>query len=378
MFREALKRLHTEERGSVAATLERPAQGRGAGGKAPARPLIPFVRAAHQHTEGPFFQVTVTPGLLAQAIGPFDVPAYGFLKNVVIVVTSAGGALGTGVLSADYPNNVFSSVALTDPNNNNIQYPVDGFQLAMENLFGGYVFSSDPAAAPDYSATINPAFMLRIPVEITPWDAFGALANQNPASAFKVALTIPPLATLLSTVGTATAPNITIRGYLEAWSAPAPTDLLGQAQETLPPGLGTTQYWSPFSPVVAAGQQTIRLTKVGNLIRNLVLITRDVNGARSAAMLPDPIRIVWDAADLINEPVTYRRKKMFEQSGIQPPVGVYCYSFTDDQDGHNGYENRHLWLPTVQSTRLEIQGVFGAAGTIQILTNDVAVTPAGR
>jgi len=59
-------------------------------------------------------------------------------------------------------------------------------------------------------------------------------------------------------------------------------------------------------------------------------------------------------------------------------AGVLVFPFTDDQDGGIGYESRHMWLPTVQSTRLEIEGAFGAAGTLEILTNDVAVTALGR
>lgn len=357
-------------------TLAAPAGGK-TKGQQKARPVVPFVRAAHKHTEGPFFQTTVTPAANAQAIGPFDVPAYGFLRAVWIVVTATTGALGGGAVTADFPFNVFSNIGLRDPNGNNLQYPMTGYQLMLENLLGGYVWSMDPAAAPDYTAAVNPQFALRIPVEITPWDAFGSLGNQNASSAYKVDLTVNTLANLI-TGGAPTAPALTIRGYLEAWSAPAAVDLLNQPQETKPPGLGTTQFWSPYVPVVAAGQQTIRLTKVGNLIRNLILVTRDNTGARVNTMLPDPIRIVWDAADLFNEPVTYRRKKMYEQTNITPPTGVYAYLFTDDQDGHAGFENRHLWLPTVQSTRLEVQGVFGGAGTLEILTNDVAVTPAGR
>lgn len=363
---------------AATATLERPAQGRGAGSKGPARPMVPFVRAAHHHTEGPFFQTTVTPAAATQVIGPFDVPAYGFLRNVWVTVSGSWGALGGGALTGDYPWNIFQNVSLTDPNGNNLFYPLNGYQWYLANLFGGYVFTTDPAAQPGYTATIAaPSFALRIPVEITPWDAFGSLANQNAASAYKVNLTVNTLAALV-TGGAPTAPAIVIRGYLEAWSAPAATDLLGNSQETLPPGLGTTQFWSPYVPVVAAGQQTIRFTKVGNLIRGFVLVFRTAAGARSAAVPPDPIRVVWDSADLFNEPLTYRANVAYEQVGVAPPVGVYPYLFTDDQDGHAGFENRHLWLPTVQSTRLEVQGTFGAAGTMEILTNDVAVTPAGR
>lgn len=363
-------------------TLER-APGRGAAPRQAARPLVPFVRAAHRHVEGAFSDVTVTPGAAATTIAPADVPSYGYLTAVWIHVLGSAGVLGTGVLNADFPFSAIQEVSLVDPNGANIQFPVTGFQLMLENAYGGYVWSSDPAATPDFDATLpTPQFALRIPVQITPWDGFGSLANQNAASAYKVRVTVAAFNPgLVTTTGTAVAPALRFRYFLEAWSPPAQTDLLGQAQETMPPGLGTTQFWSPFSPVIAAGQQTIRLTRVGNLIRNIIFVVRDNTAltVRLTANFPDSITINWDASALYsNELRTYRRRKMFEATNFQPFAGVFAYQFTDDQDGHAGYENRHLWLPTVNATRLEISGSFGAAGTLEILTNDVAVTPAGR
>lgn len=364
----------------AAAVLQRPtANARGPAAQQQ-RPLVPFVRAAHKHVEGAFADVTVTPGASATQVGPYDVPSYGFLRAVWIHVVGSGGTLGTGALAADYPWSIIREVSLTDPNGAQIVFPLTGYQLYCANAFGGYVWSADPTATPDYDATLpTPQFALRIPVEITPWDAFGSLANQNAASAYKVRLTVGATTDLLATAGNAAVPAIRFRMFLEAWSAPGELDLLGQPQEVVPPGLGTTQYWSPYIPAISSGNNTVRLTRVGNLIRTLVLINRDTNGARSTTNFPDPVSINWDASALYsNEMRTYRRRRMYEQYNFQPPTGVFVYSFTDDQDGHAGFENRHLWLPTLNATRLDINGSFGAAGTLEILTNDVAVTPAGR
>jgi len=53
------------------------------------------------------------------------------------------------------------------------------------------------------------------------------------------------------------------------------------------------------------------------------------------------------------------------------PAGVFPYQFSHDVLGHAGDGTPELWLPTVQSSRLELQGTF-AAGDLEILTNDVA------
>ena len=53
--------------------------------------------------------------------------------------------------------------------------------------------------------------------------------------------------------------------------------------------------------------------------------------------------------------------------------GVFVYDFCHEFDGSIGRENRDLWLPTLGSTRLEVQGSFANAGTLTVLTNDVAI-----
>jgi len=52
---------------------------------------------------------------------------------------------------------------------------------------------------------------------------------------------------------------------------------------------------------------------------------------------------------------------------------VWVYDFCHEFDGALGRENRDLWLPTLGSSRVELQGTFGAAGVLTILTNDVAI-----
>jgi hypothetical protein len=53
--------------------------------------------------------------------------------------------------------------------------------------------------------------------------------------------------------------------------------------------------------------------------------------------------------------------------------GVFVYDFTHEFDQTIGQENRDLWLPTLGSTRLELQGSFTNAGVLTVLTNDVAI-----
>jgi hypothetical protein len=357
--------------------LSAPAQS-GSAAQQAAVPRIPFIRATVRHSE-PAFDSTVTVAASSQQLGPFDVPAHGFIRAITLLVTASGGALGGGTINADNPWGFISEVTLTDTNGYPIVSPITGYQLYLANLFGGYRGNNDPTAHPNYAsgaADLNPTFMLRIPVEITPWDGFGSLSNQNQSAPFRVRITINNTAGIV-TGGAPTMPAVRVRGYLEAYSPPAAADLIGQPQETAPPGHGATQFWSATTPTVSAGAQQVRLPRVGNLIRNLIFVSR-ASGVRSAAVEPDDLTLTWDSRQVFASHINQvHRRDIYEAFGVAPPTGVLVLPFTDDQDGTAGYESRHLWLPTVDSTRLEVSGTFGA-GTFEILTNDVSVTALGR
>jgi hypothetical protein len=339
---------------------------------APARAAVPFIRASHEHTEGAFFDVSQQFIASAVALGPWDIPAYGFMRSILLYFSFSGGTLGAGALSADYPFNVFDEIALYDTNGAPMVGPYPSYSLYLSHTFGGYQWNPRPEDHPDYVGTINAAFMLRVPVEITAWDGLGSLANQNAAASYKLRATLAPSTTAYATAPT-TAATVRVRGYLEAWSPPSQADVFGNPQEQFPPNHGTTQFWSRWVPVVSAGARTIILTRVGNLIRNLIFVTRDSAGARTTSHWPDPVTINWDARQLIvNEPQFARRGVMRERFGFAPPAGVFVFDLTHDQDGHPGNENRHLYYPTVQATRLEITGTFGTgASSLEVITNDI-------
>lgn len=348
----------------------------------PAAAAVRFVRAAHEHVE-PFIDVTKTAGASSQNLGQFDVPAYGYMRHVWLLVEASGGVIGGGSLSGDYPFNCFDEIVLLDVNGAPIVGPFTSFQLYLANTFGGYAWSPRPEDAPDFVGTINFAFAFRLPVEITFWDGMGSLANQNAAAAFKVRATLANTTTLFS-VAVGTPPDVRTRALLEAWSQPSQTDVHGNPQATEPPAHGTTQFWTVYDKSVSPGAQTVILPRVGNLIRTLIFVTRNSSGVRVTTDFPDPVNFNWDARQMLaGEPAYYRRSIMQERYGIPIANGIRVYDFTHDQDGHPGNENRDLWLPTVQATRLEIQGVFGAtASNLEVITNDVApagspVTPVG-
>lgn len=361
-------------------------------GEAP-KVLVPFTKASREHTEGAFVDNTVSAasfGAGPTQIGPFDVPAFGYARAVELLVTTDGnGAAGlnNAVSQADGPWSVIRSITLKDVNGQPIVGPISGYDLMLANRYGGYAFDADPTRHPSFSDIDNDgefSFRLRIPIEIVSRNALGALANMNASSTYKIEVTVADDADVYSTAPD-TLPAVRFRAWLSAWAPPSAQDARGNAQQTEPRGLGTTQYWTKATYNTAIGSNTIRLARVGNLLRTLILVFRDENGAREGADAPDPVQIHLDGRIIHNEAALIRRDLMAERYGYalnaltnaDDDEGVFVYDFSHDFDGHPGGELGDLWLNTVQATRLEIVGsVSNAAGTLDVLTNDIA--PVGQ
>jgi hypothetical protein len=343
---------------------------------------VPFTAAAHRHVEPITTDTPAVLGAAQQQRGPFDIPAYGFMRHVILEVSLTGGTLGAGTLHPDFPWNVIQNIQISDVNGAPIFGPLDGFAALQATLWGGYAYRQDPRLDPGYDGTINGKFFLRIPVEISKHNGYGALANQNAAASYKLSYTINTAAAAFSVAPT-TPPTPTVRAHLEAWSQPNEVDLAGRPQLREPPGHGTTQFWSAFTKATVLGQNNVQFPRVGNLVRNLVVIARNASGVRADNVMPDPIQIMWDARSLTFETQALRNKLAYEatQAPAARDTGVFAFPFDDLVLGHAGDEEPNFWLATVQASRLELQGVTGAAGTLQVVTNDVApveVNPAER
>lgn len=362
-------------------------------------PVVPFVRASSRHREPTGIDVSRQLTGASQDLGVFDVPAYGYVESLVILVQATGG-VGAATASEDYPFNALSNIALTEPNGAFIAQFSSGHSCYLANKWGGYRFMNDPRSSPT-AGGINIAtggnfqFLYRVPVGMNLRDALGALPNQNAAATFKLRLTLSANTTIYTSPPATTQPTVRVRVFLEAWDQPE-MQSGGAVNQLTPPAVNTTGFWSEQIFNVSAGQQTVRLTRVGNYIRNLIFILRRAGTSRANgnADWPDPLTIFLDTRPLDIIEVNNWRQQMYERTGYGGALataigaagtvpaldsargqdnGVFVYDFMHEFDGHLGAENRDLWLPTLGSTRLEIQGSFLTAGVLTVLTNDVAV-----
>lgn len=345
---------------------------------------VPFTRASYLHTEPAQYDVTVALSASAQVAPLLTVPAYGFLRGMWLKCT-LNGTGGAPALSGDNPFSSITDITVQEPNGSPIYQVLGngGYNTYLIDKYGGYrgVGINDPKSLFGYSAAAAAStFWLYVPLELNVRDALGALPNQNSGAQFQVRIGVNNLAGSFGGT-TPTSGTLRIQAFADEWDQPAATTL-GVANETAPPALNTTQFWSQQSYVYNAGQQTIRLTRTGNYIREMILVFRNGSGVRDASAIPSQTTIALDTnpIDIVDSGLWgLRMSQRGRYTGTLDTAnaldtGVFVYDFAHDWNGVYGFETRNQWLPTLSTTRLELSGVFGASGTLTVLTNDVIIS----
>lgn len=351
----------------------------------------PFVRAADENLQAANLDRTsAVLSANSQDFGITNIPAYGFLSHLYILVEATGGAAGlnNAVAKEDAPFSILRDIALTEPNGAVIAQFNDGWQMAIAaQKYGGYLpsESADPRATPAYSAiatTGNFSFLIRLPVAVSGRDAVGALANQDSAGEFKLKLKVGAATDIYSTQPD-TKPVVRVRAWMASWDQPEASSG-GIANQTEPPGHGTTSFWTIQSGIaISAGENNIVINRKGNYIRQIVLVFRRAGTSRANGQtdFPTEMRFLRDSFPARYYNDTLWKHIMFERTGYDGALeakkgldnGVRFHDYMHEFNGLLGFENRDLWQVTRTSTRLEFAGSFANAGTLDILINDVAI-----
>jgi hypothetical protein len=359
------------------------------GGEGAAVPVVPFVRASDESIipAGLDFTSAVLSAS-TQDLGFRDIVAYGYARFLYIYVQATGGAGVAAVAQEDAPFSVLRDIALTEPNGATIDSFATGYQMFLANKYGGYrnPVAADPRRSPNYSAVANTgnfSFLLIVPVYVSGRDGVGSLPNQDSAGKFKLRMSIGTLTHVYST-NPSTVPTVRVRAWLAAYDQPAASSG-GLINEVQPPGLGTTSFWTTISGIaVAAGDNTIEITRKGNYIRQLIFILRGVATATRAngeSQWPSETRFLRDEFPSRYFQNEVWKEYMYERLGLTgtaeaagaPDNGVRFLDYMHEFDQGLGRENRDLWQPTRGSTSLKLTGSFGLASTMDILVNDVAI-----
>lgn len=335
--------------------------------------MVPFDQSARKALEaGPTF--TVTPTTSQQQLGPVALPASGYLRRIFLEVVATGGT-GSPTGAADYPFNIFALVRLQDTNGAPI-FELSGYNTLLADTYGAYAQNPDIRLDPDFSSSAaNPVIEPYVPIEIDP-RGLGSLANMSASSAFKLTLIVDTIANIWTVAPTAT-PSLSIKVFMDFWTLPAPQDMLGRPQMQSPPYSGTVQLWTQQPNITLnSGNNRTQITRTGNLFRTVVFVTR-VSGVRNDGPFPDPVTLKWDDRDLwITDRQTIRKiMREYIDQLVQRDTGVYAVLYNYGEQRQAGSNEINSWLPTVTATRYELNGSSAAAGTIDVLINDVSVAP---
>lgn len=354
-------------------------------GAAPDRqqaPQVPFTVGSNLYREPPF--VTTVQLLDANSHETVaNITPGGFMRGVILQVTSTGGVIGAGVLALDAPWSVLNSVSVEDISGGPILYPMSGFAaMCVQKYLRPW--DGDPAKRPDFSNTVNPAFTLRLMIELR--ETLCVLANTDARAQYRLRFTIAASTAVFSTAPT-TLPTVTVKGSFETWAQPDLEDLLGNPVEPYPEGLVASRFVMHELPAVNAGNNVIRHSLVGNEIRGIVWILRNsvLNGGTGTR-----VNLTDANAGAIDFRIDNRRLwKMnptqivedmnwfYEQigNGTQArDTGVYVIPRFRDPGRVLG----EYWLQTVEQTLLQIE-VTGAdlganvPGSLEIIYDELAV-----
>ena len=344
--------------------------------------LMPFIRASVDHVEQGATQTVASAAWAAALNQVFNVPSYGFLAEEWLTVTGSGGSgTATVAAAADAPWNLFGQVLFKDANGTPI-IQLDGYAAYLARLLGGYkpwrpdqsTFGFTPIVT-GANASGNFKFKLEMNEMFGP-EGWGCLPNMDGSAIYTINLTLNGPSTFYSTAPT-NVPNLSTLIEAICRSRPGNPDSYGRPTQQDPPAKGTVSYWTSQTFNVVNGNNTLQMNRVGNVIRNIFLVFRDAGGSRanadSTGITPTSFTLKKDAGLLLQMNTDTQRQRNYEAYGFDVPAGVIAFPFTLDPDGVAGHEFGDSYLPTAQSTVLQWIFQSSAAGTLQVITNDLVI-----
>jgi hypothetical protein len=352
-----------------------------------ARAEYRFAAGARERFAGTYFDRAYPLGAAQVNLDVIDIAAGDFTAGIYLHCTAlTAGNAAVVAFAADAPWSVIQQVELLDPTGTSFQ-TLSGWELFIENALGGWTGQSIRNDSPNYVATAGVGaglggsfgFFLRIPAELFPRDAVGALFNGNTAAQFKVRITQAPSTAVYTTPPTAL-PSVRYRVNSHGYQVPnAAGPKSGIAYAPQPPGGQVYQmFYRQVVQFSGAGNQIIQLQRKGFLLRQIIFVQRDATGARVNTIAPTDWVCKFDNVDVFSGSFELMRETTWERNryntGANLPAGVTQLSWCFDGDGVNGGETRDQYVPTQPGSILEVRLTTAAAGSLTILTNDVSPT----
>jgi hypothetical protein len=360
--------------------------------------VIPFQAASHEIIFDAFSADSFTPG--AAAVNMFNgalgaIKPYAYLANLWIKLTTSGGTAGAGVLAGDAPWNAIQIFRFLDPNGHAI-IDTDGYGLYLLNKYGGRYWGGDPSKLPGASTSgvVTFKFDSLVPLQINPELGIGCIPNMDSSGPYRIQAIGNTSTTIYSTPPT-TPPLVSLAVGGEFLSLPdRQSRVNGAPQMIAPPGLDkgfaiigeyTKQTYNIQS---GGGVQTHRLTRTGNIIRQLFLVVRTAAGVRNdwatTALAPGTlIQFAFDTVPLWQADPQHVLDQMARRRDLALTLdtGVLVIDFaapTEMAVGALGMDGGFdQMIQTAQTSALELTFNWAAAvgaGVLEVYTSDVTIT----
>lgn len=352
---------------------------------------IPFRRATTRRASISIQSTGLTLSTAAQNI-QVTVEGTGYMTGIRLIVT--GTAVNTDAntaFAADAPWNALSSIILSDTSGETIN--LTGFDLFLVNLYCGFTgYGVNPANSTDtniYQAVTGTGatggsfrFSLLVPVAINSRNLLGLLGNQDRALKYQLRDDLAASGTIYGTAPNGSGVTVTVDRYYESAAVPGNTNTQGIPQQVYPPKFGVQHFLTRIvSPNAPIGGSTVNhfLSRVGNTIRNLILVFRS-NGSRATAETYMPTRITFLLADttIYTVDTKYQRNVMLSRFGFAAPAGVLAFDFMNDilMESGNEFGMDYLWTAGLVNAQFQIDYPSGFGSTnnsLVIITDDLIV-----
>lgn len=349
--------------------------------------IVPFAYAGKRHGEiGPTYSGVALGGKFAP-----NVPAYGYLDQIVLEINASGGVGGAANVAAaeDAPWSAVNQLLLSDPSGLQIAN-LSGYDWYLVQRYAARALLAIESDTNSFTAIATGAgasgnFDIRLPLYLSYGQyGRGSLADSNQAATFKANIIFGASAAIYTTPPATTLP--TLGGQLESFHrmVPLATDLFSREQTTVPPVPGSYITYSTQNQAVTNGNNTLFVARVGNVIRAIFLVFRDASNSRSGAVsggtFPVQIELDWDTG--VKYVITSKtwQQRIALKTGLVVPNGVLPFLFLDNAGlgdvmlGDDGSE----YLPTLGGTKVKFSWPSTVGGgSVEALVVDVVSRDGG-
>lgn len=327
---------------------------------------------------------------------PLNLGSFGWVASIILKFTLTFTAGANTAFGADGINNVIDRIGVRTSGGAPLIQPVTGYQLYLDNKYGGKPFGptaapagTDPNQLPGTSLAITESaantltFFRALQFQVDPTSALGCIPATASNREFTIDLTLGSLGTVFPT-GAPAAANVSISATAWYWDIPAdgavPFGVTAQSQ--------TLRLLQVEQSPVNAGSNKTKSTNVGNIIMNHYLVFRDGNGIRQDADWSNPFEV-----DIDNNPRLWFDRQEWQAhmanwfglgksgqaidtvGGLDSGVYVIPWAQLAGGAGNSPVGSHAQYLATLNTSQLVFNGYnYGAAGSLNILT-DALSTP---